>query len=411
MRRPLCGLAVIVLATLAAPAQVRVKAHTNRVEYLVGEPIIVVVHATNIGDEPIGYDQCCEGSDNGITLAVPNGRRKAPPDLGACNSGSGGFSGGGIDHPPVFAPGEIVSFRYLLKDYRLKSGTYTVWAKGDAPVRWFFGAGRNHSAVSDRKGSDVVEGKHFEVGLPITLIEGTPEELQQRFQPYVEASREGFGMTRPSREAREAIAEMAPPFLEKTILEFANQPESAQLAVKGLAQIPTTSSREALVALYDRSQDLRLRVEIVRHLAGVATSAELPFFASLLPGRSTPLDDQARFGAVLGIGRLGGPAAAAALDTTSPNPEVRNALVEALGNSRTEAAIPILLHHYADESLNASVVTALATLTHRRWEVVGQAPAAAQTYLLAWWRRHAGKIRIYGRDRCPANDAILPLDP
>jgi hypothetical protein len=144
---------------------------------------------------PIGYDQCCEGSLNGIDLAVPSGRRKAQPDLGACNSGFGGGYQGSVFHIPVFAPGETVSFRYLLKDYRLEAGTYTVLAKGDAPVRWFFGAGRKHSAVSDRKG---VEGKHFDVGLPITVIEGTPEELKRRFDPYLQASQEDAGTTRPS---------------------------------------------------------------------------------------------------------------------------------------------------------------------------------------------------------------------
>jgi hypothetical protein len=50
MRGPLCGLAVIMLAALNAPAQVRVKVHTNRTEYVVGEPIVVVVHVTNIDD-------------------------------------------------------------------------------------------------------------------------------------------------------------------------------------------------------------------------------------------------------------------------------------------------------------------------------------------------------------------------
>jgi hypothetical protein len=115
---------------------------------------------------------------------------------------------------------------------------------------------------------------------------------------------------------------MAPPYLEKEILEFANQPETADLAVKSLARIPTASSRESLIALYDRSKDLALRVEIVQQLAGVATPVELSFFASLLPDRSTPLEDQSRVWAVLGLGRLGGPRASSR--TRHHQPQLRS---------------------------------------------------------------------------------------
>jgi hypothetical protein len=217
----------------------------------------VNVDVTNIGTESIGYS----AYDGKTDLTVPGGRQKQTPRLRGCYTGDGssGSSGGGLFHPPLMAPGQTVSFRRLLKGYRLQSGTYVLRASGTAGVRWFFGAGRNSSPVSGRKLGDPVQGAKFDVSLRLSLREGTEDELRQRYVPYVNEAASGAGITDPSRQAREAIAEMAPSFLEKTILGFANQPETAALAIEGLGQIPTPASRAHLVRLYNQSPDLRLR--------------------------------------------------------------------------------------------------------------------------------------------------------
>ena len=313
--------------------------------------------------------------------------------------------------PPLLSPGKSTSFRYLLKGYRLQSGEYDLHASGRAGVRWFFGMGRNESSISGRKQGDPVEGATFDVWLKVIVREGSEDELRRRYASYIDAAAIGAGIIAPSREAREAIAEMAPPFLEKTILSFASQPETAGLAVEGLGQISTAASRADLVDLYEKSADLRLRASIVHALAGIATAAELPFFDSLLPGHSSALEDAIRVSAALGIGRLGGEQAVAILRDAprSPSTEVRRAVAEALGNARSPAAIPVLIGMYSDDSVDDSVCAALATLTHYQWCYGTGAALGAQTKWRNWWRSHASGLTLYGMDQCPAPGTLPPL--
>ena len=223
--------------------------------------------------------------------------------------------------------------------------------------------------------------------------------------------RAGIGEQRA--RAREAIAEMAPAFLEEIILGFANDPETANLAVEGLGQIPTPTSRADLVQLFDKSADLRLRVLIVDKLARIGTREESAFFSSLLSGRSTGLDDQIHIFAALGLGRLGGEEAVKALENgpQSPNPEVRAAVVVALGNTKSRAAIQVLTQMYADPDgrVQNDVCAAFATLTHYQWCDGGGTVTETQARWREWWRRHASQLTLYGLDQCPEFGASWPV--
>jgi hypothetical protein len=254
-----------------------------------------------------------------------------------------------------------------------------------------------------------VEGTAFYVSLNLSVREGTEDELRQRYVRYVDQAVNGFGIGAPSRQAREAIAEMAPPFLEKTILGFADQPESAGLAVEGLGQIPTRESRADLIQLYDKSADLRLRASIVEKLAGIATPAELPFFYSLVPGRSGARDDRIRTFAILGIGRLGGEEAVKFLQSVSHRPEIREAVTVALGNTRSPDAVPVLIGMYADEPVRNDVCGALQTLTHHQWCGSGGDVAETQAKWRKWWSSHADRVTLYGADQCASLPARPPL--
>src|SRR5476651_1309063 len=102
---------LLFLLALIAPSgfcQVNVTVKLNQPNYLVGEPIIVIVDFTNIGTEALGYSIC----DGHADLTVAGGQQKQIPRLRGCDLGEG--SGGavcGLDHPPTMAPGQTVSFR------------------------------------------------------------------------------------------------------------------------------------------------------------------------------------------------------------------------------------------------------------------------------------------------------------
>jgi hypothetical protein len=272
----------LLLATLISSSfgqvfgQVSVTLRTNKSQYLAGEPIFVVVEVKNSGTEAVGYSYC----DGHIDLSVEHTEKKRRPNLWGCSAGGLGGMGCGIDHPPMLAPGRSTSFQYLLKDYRLSPGAYTLHARGKAGVRWKSYSDYRTSAAPPpppkHQEGDPVPDATFDVSSPIVLTSASQEELERAYAPYI-SDAEGFRTgTEEMRRAREAIAEMAPEFLEKTIAGFATAPiRTPELAVMGLRQIETPASRADLVMLYDNSSDLNLRSQIVQALAELGSHEQL----------------------------------------------------------------------------------------------------------------------------------------
>lgn len=388
----------MIAAALAGLCQVRVEVRTNQASYLAGEPIFAAVDVTNIGTEPLGQSGCSYQEK----LSVPDGATKHKPNLFGCFHGSGGNTGGGVYDLPLVNPGQTVTCWYLLKGYSLRSGAYALHVSGKAAVFW---KSSPHHAYTDP-----VEGQVFDQSTKLVITDAPEAELRQRYAAYV-ADAEGWDIER-RRRARAAMAETAPPFLEKTLLGFASQPEDAHLTVEGLGQIPTDESRSDLIALFDKSPDLRLRADIVEKLAGIGTIREATFFNSLLAGRSTELDDRIREFAALGLGRIGGKEAVEDLKAAlqSPNPRVRAMATTALGNTKNPAAIPVLigLYPYPEGSVGNDVCAALMTLTHYRWCNGGGTAEETRVRWSEWWRRHATQLPLYGPDQCPVPGTSLP---
>jgi hypothetical protein len=146
------------LATQAV-AQVRVEARTERLQYLHGEPIVVIVSFENVGDEAFGYC-ACEGD---IRLTVIGVQRRTLPNIDGCGGG-GEVSGGGVSitgHPPMLQPGESTAFRYLLKQYDVAPGRHSVRVSGKAAVRWKYypwalpPSGPKHKETDPVPGADI----------------------------------------------------------------------------------------------------------------------------------------------------------------------------------------------------------------------------------------------------------------
>ena len=407
------GVLLLILVSTGI-CQVSVEVNTNKAAYLVDEPVSVIVEVTNIGTESVGYSYC----DGQVDLGIENTEKKHTPNLWGCSIGIGGGGACGIDHPPMLAPNKTVSFQYLLTGYRLHAGSYVLRAKGKAGVRWKYYPNMAPNAPLSppplHKEGDPVPGANFDTSLPIVVASGSQQELQRAYAPYItDAEGPGAGTTE-MRRAREAIAEMAPEFLEKTIAAFALGPTpTPSLAVKGLGQIDSTESRADLIRLYDKSTDLGLRNQIVQALAALSTPNEVQFFVELLPGRSTEVDDQIRQWAALGLGHIGGNVAARALagGLASPSGQVRQAVAAALGNTRSRSAVPLLIRMYDDNDnmVRNEVCGALIELTHREWcDGSGRSVTVQQSRWLRWWKAKGAQVALYGDSECPARNVQLP---
>jgi hypothetical protein len=391
----------------SAFGQVQVTVLPSKSEYLEREPIFLIVRVTNIGVDPVAY-----GDSGQVEVTVIDQQKWQRPSLWGCYAGygvGGGLSGGN-ESPPMLDPGQSKDLSFLLRDYRLEPGHYKLRGAGKAPVRWnFIGNYTPFPPTPPRtskfKDGDLVPGERFDQQVEIHIKSASVDELKLAFASYIRDS-ESFD-TEVKNRAREAVSEMAPPFLEKTIVHFAEDAASASLAVKGLSRIDTVESRADLVKLFDGSADLGFRAMVVEALAEMSSSDQISFFSSLLPGHISPHDDAIRQWAVLAIGRLGGDRGVTLLDSflnlnTSISPSIRSAVAIALGNTASAKAIPTLIELYGDEdgSVRNSVCGSLDTLTHRSW-CDGSEAKAMQTFWRAWWKDTSATTKIYGSDPCP----------
>ena len=402
MIRPLA----VAICLLAGPAwaQVEVQVRTEKPQFLAGEPIFVIAEVRNVGTEPVAYDGASLKPP--VQLSVPNGERRVVKSLTGCGWGVGGGALGFTDHPPVLQPGQSTTYRYLLRGYRLKPGKYELHVSGTVDVAWREPASVQTAAPKPaftRSATEPVEGATIERTLPLIITAASEEALRAAYAPYVAAA---DSFSRVGRDALNAIFEMAPAALEpeiRTLIKQRGGDRSLAGAAEALAEINTSSSRAELVDWFDRSDDLEVRSSIVRAVGSARHPDYLPFLISLLPGRSTPIDNRIRRDVVLGIGMIGGEAAVEALRDAprSPDPLVASAVLHALGNTQSKSAIPILIDRAEGQKgyVSNDVCTALINLTHRSW-CGGVGLEETQKKWRTWWQANASSVRVYPPDDC-----------
>jgi HEAT repeats len=407
MAKPLLSVVFCLLATPAL-AQVEVGIRTEKTAYRAGEPVFILVDIKNVGDEPISYDG--GGIQNPLTFVVANGTPKPVRSLSPCGGIGGGEAIGIVGHPPMLKPGAQTTRRYLLRGYRLTPGSYELRVSGHADVRWKYYPSLPSGAPAPppkHKDGDPVEGAVVDRTVPLLIVAGSQSELEAAYKPYVAVAMELY--SRQGFEAAQALFEMAPAFLEAEIVKVVryagNQDGIAASAAAALAEIDSPSSRRELIAWFDRSRDLQIRRAIVDAIAKSRHPDNLEFLASLLPGRSTEMDDWIRSTAAFGIGRIGGPAAVSALAQapSSPNPLVNGNIIRALGNTHDKSAVPVLIDRARGRNgwVDNEVCNALPALTHRQWCDGSADVSAMQERWRRWWAANGATATIYDNEDCP----------
>ena len=383
--------AALLLGTFAtsAASQIRFDARLDKDAYLQGEPVTVVVDILNTGDEAFAYSTC----DGRVRLTVSGVERRVAPVIPGCYSAmgvTGGSAGCAIGHPPMLAPGERTSFRYLLRDYDLAPGQYSLTASGKAGVR--------------------VPGAQFERTFALRIAPATEDELKRVFAPLVAAA--GDPLRR--YDARAAIVESAPPFLVPLIARFVGEEDVRPAAIEALGRISTDESRAALKSLYESHRE-SWREHVVLTLARYGHPGDAGFFVEVLADATA--DVRSRRYAALGLGHVGGDQAALHLERLLPTApaELRPTIATALGNSRSRLAVPVLISMYGNNPAQNEVCSGLKSLTHRSWCAgVAADPAASRRQWLRTWNETGSTAQIFGPDNCPieftpSDDDVRPL--
>jgi hypothetical protein len=397
VRATIVLLASLTLLIQVAAAQVETSIRLTKQEYLAGEPIVLLIEVKNIGEDMVAYGGGC---DFDVEMSILGVDRKRPFDKDGCFVGRGqGGSCGASSHPPGLAIGQSVIFRHLLTGYRLGPGNYTLKATGKVPLFWWLFATKD---PAHKPGLPVV-GDRFSGNLEFLVRDGSDDELKQAFAPWtddakgIKSSKQGEAgpvAVEDSRWfAKRAIMETAPPLLEDFILALVK--EDSSFTITALQNMNTSSSRRALVQMFEESKDAEFRSSVVSALREIANPEQADFFSTLLTAENASVQKTA----IMAMGRIGGWRGVQELQRIQSNDaSVNEAINTALSITRSADAVPVLIERYGQETTRDGVCDALATLTHRAWcAVLGDDPPRDWMEL---WGQHGASMRIYGDDDC-----------
>ncbi len=382
---------------LAAGPSVEARISLEKDTYQVGEPIFLLFEVMNSGDEPIAYmppiafGECAAlfGLHIEVERAAP--ARQEPY---SCFSGYAGSCMGG--YRPL-SPHKGYTHRILLNQrYRFDRADYY---RVTAAYELKFGSPMDPE-LSARQ---IVDSR-----LAFSVVEGDPASLEAVYAPLV-ATLQDEDLER-RWTAQNALAVMAPPFLEAVLLQLAQEetPLDVQLA-RGLARLNTPATREALARFAQEASNPNTREEAVRLLGQVGDRGYLPLLHQL----AETADPSVRHQALAALGRLGREDALPLLRQALRDKDagVKQYAIIGLANTVRPEAIPLLIGVLGDDVdwLRRTAADALSQLTHRTVRLDVRDPALAATASqrwLQWWMVNGEKAELFGPSQCASPQPI-----
>lgn len=399
MKKALVGLFLAFLGTFSTSAQsIEASFSTEKANYLVGEPVFVILSVGNKTSETIWLDFKVTDFPfpcNDFDLEVPGAKLAGDWGCGSAASCGRGFR--------EVQPGKsIVIQRLVNRDFRMRqSGPYQLHA---------------HAVVSVHRqnlpNSPEVETVDVDESLRVSVRDGSEKQLKQTFQPYVEALNSSDDMRRS--EAAQAIAELAPPFLEDVLIEL-TKTNYAYAAITALRKANTTKTRAALAQIATSSDDPAVRIEAIQNLGRTSDTTYLPTLVKLMESENKQIQNVA----AEGVGNLGGVATVRQLSTlvSDSDAETRSAGANGLGQTHAREAVPILIELLLDSDANVrqTAVNSLFLLTHyaafdgNGWADISTTESGSAVYQrwVRWWHSHATTTEIHSMADCSSPQ---PLD-
>ncbi|HYY72427.1 MAG TPA: HEAT repeat domain-containing protein [Candidatus Bathyarchaeia archaeon] len=365
---------------------------TEKTDYFVGEPVFVTLAIANKTDERLWLEfqspDIAKLLCDDFTIEVPGAAAADEP----WGCGFAGSCGRGLKELP---PGKSTTLRQLVNQrFRLRKGAYSLRTQTSIVVR-----------KQNLFDSPKVEQLDVSDSLQINVQHGNEAELESAFRPIV-AEVSSPDLTRRA-EAAAAITQLAPAFLEDTLIELAKT-NFARSAVVALRRADTPKTRAALAQIAVGSTDFTLRIDAINNLGRTNDAAYLPTVFQLMDSENKEIQNAAAESA----GTLGGVAAVQRLSAfmSDTDSERRIAGVNGLGRSRAREAVPILIGLLLDSDSNVrqAAVNSLWLLTHHAaleangWADISTAESAASVHQrwVRWWGSHGATCEIHGMKDC-----------
>jgi hypothetical protein len=383
-----------------AGSQLNGRFYLSKERYPAGEPVFLVFEVENKGTQPVTIKTADPLSFcGGYKIEVEDAKRQ---DFGCDDAVGGSCASSG----EVLNPGGRHIDRILLnQSYDLRRpGTYLLRVSHELP----YGPGDGDLTVLNPGGTQ----ETFTAQLEIVLETAQLSELKHEFQKYLLNLQSDD--TRKRIEAAEVIANLAPPFLEGTILRMLDSPELRYFAVRGLRNLGTPDAHHALASFVKNTPPTQFAgayQDAIRYLGEIGDSDDLSVLLKV--AHANPSDSYSREVAMESAGKVGGDDAIPLLasELKDPSIDVRQSAVRALYLTSSRNAVPVLIEllRSPEERVSGTAEFGLQVLTHRSATEPnsGVTPASGYAKWTRWWNTHRDSATIFRHDQC---GDVVPLE-
>lgn len=368
--------------------------YLSKSTYSAGEPVYLIFEVRNTETQPVmirtadalsfcgGYKIEVEGAKNQESFG--------------CYSGVGGSCASSVK---VLRSGESLTDRILLnRTYDLrKPGRYLLHVTHKLP----FGPGDGDLTMLMQDGSQ----ETFEEQLDIVIEPSDESELKPRFEGYLKDLQSRDEQKRI--DAAQVIANLAPPFLEGTILEMLDSPQLRYFAVRGLRNLGTPGAHQALANFVKNSPPTQITGEYqdaIRCLGEIGDRSDLAMLLDV--AHANPPGSYRRDVAMMSAAKVGGDDAIPLLAAEFKNPslDVQQSAVRALYLTGSRAAVPVLIEllRSPQERISRTAEFGLETLTHHGAPEPDSGVQSPTNYAkwIQWWNTHRQTATIFRYDEC-----------
>ena len=374
---------LLVSPVLAEGQELAVRVHPEKPTSALGEPVFVVVEVTNISSRMVEFadDGVCGQSFKPVSAVSQRTRYKL---YGCSGGGIGGSCAGSFVR---LKPRENLSHRYLLPDevepVDVGIFAYTL----ERQIRFYANDG-SHAVISQQEVSEA---------FTVDIVEANQSQLEADYAPLI------ADVKSPDPAERwlavRALTDHPQDFLEPVILKLSQEPETMSISVRGLEKLGTNRAKRRLAELTGSEYDETVRQTATTALAELRDPAYCELMLQVMTLRQGYTSEIAARGAGFLCGDRAVPQLASFL-VLGPNTFSPYEIAYALGNTKSRAAVPILIDLLgsSDVLVRRASREALYTLTHRP---SGEDSASDRQDWISWWALQGKTARIFDPTECP----------
>jgi hypothetical protein len=388
-------LGIVAMAAYPAVSRAQFAGHFSlpRQVYSSGEPVFIDFEVQNTDSEPLRiqkgspYSAC-----QGYTFEIAGLHRR---DERPCSQSISVACSFRLD---TLGPGETYAEHLLLNHYfdLRKPGTYDV----HATRRVSYERANANLAIPGPPPS-----AEFEAYFTITIDRYGTIDLRSVFEPFVRDL--GSSDVKQRLEAAEVIADLAPPFLESTLLEMLNSGDLQRFGVQGLRTLATPEAHQALAEFVKNSPPTNTwgpYQEAIRALGEIGDAGDVDMLLAVAAA-NTPVGPS-REQAIQAAGQAGDDSAVAPLaaEFSRSFGDSRTAVVRGFCLTGSRSAVPILIEllRSPQEKIRETAADGLRAMTHHRFGNTGSVtpPGAVYASWEQWWSKNGATARIFKPADC-----------